>query len=46
MMTGAQNADRAKLIQRGTLESLGKDLARYARTPRRVCALGTRGQPP
>jgi hypothetical protein len=38
MMTGAQNADRAKLIQSGSLEGLGPDVARYvelsARQPR------------
>lgn len=31
MITGVQNADRPKLIQRGVLEGLGKDVARYGR---------------
>jgi hypothetical protein len=54
MMTGAQNADRAKLIQSGFLEGLGPDVARYvefvraptARRPRcatRLCHDLSRG---
>ena len=29
MMTGPQTADRAKLIQSGTMEGLGQDVAKY-----------------
>ena len=54
MMTGVQNADRAKLIQSGSLEGLGPDVARYvefvraptARRPRcatRLCHDLSRG---
>lgn len=36
MMTGTPGADRAKLIQRGSLEGLGQDVAQYVPTAART----------